>query len=45
MTYNVNNLLFTTIGALQEEIRIREEENNRLKDRLSKIEEVLGISV
>ena len=36
-------MLFTTIAALQEEIRIREEENNKLKDRLDNIEKILGI--
>lgn len=41
LTYNLNNMLFTTIGALQEEVRIREEENKKLKDRLDNIEEIL----
>lgn len=39
LTYDVTNMLFATIGALQEEIRKREE----LEDRLKKIEEKLGI--
>lgn len=44
LVYNVNNLLFSTIGALQEEVRIRDEEITTLEDRLAKIEEMLGIN-
>ena len=42
-TYNANSLLFTTIGALQEEVRIRDEKIASLEDRLAKIEAMLGI--
>ncbi len=42
--YDVNNLLFSTIGALQEEVRIRDEEIASLKDRLARIEEMLDIN-
>ena len=41
LTYNLNNMLFTTIGALQEEIKIREEENKQLRERLNNIEKIL----
>ena len=41
LTYNLNNMLFTTIGALQEEIKIREEENKQLRERLDNIEKTL----
>lgn len=45
LTYNFNNILFTTIGALQEEIKRREELEARcadLEDRLAKLEELIG---
>ena len=44
LTYDVNNLLFATIGALQEEVRIRDEKIASLEARLAKIEEMLGIN-
>ena len=44
-SYNVNNLLFSTIGALQYEVEKRDEENRMLKDRIAKIEEKLGITL
>ena len=43
LTYDVTNLLFATIGALQEEVRIRDEEINNLKSRLDAIEQILGL--
>ena len=43
LTYDVSNLLFATIGALQEEVRIRDEKIASLEDRLAKIEAMLGI--
>ena len=42
LTYNVNNLLFATIGALQEEVRIRDEQIASLEARLAAIEEMLN---
>lgn len=45
LTYNFNNILFTTIGALQEEIKRREELEAKcadLEDRLAKIEKLIG---
>ena len=44
LTYDVNNLLFATIGALQEEVRIKDEKIASLETRLAKIEEMLGIN-
>lgn len=44
LTYDVNNLLFATIGALQEEVRIKDEKIASLEARLAKIEEMLGIN-
>ncbi len=44
LVYDVNNLLFATIGALQEEVRMRDEKIATLEDRLAKIEEMLGIN-
>jgi hypothetical protein len=41
-TYNVNNLLFATIGALQEEVRMRDEKIASLEARLAAIEEMLN---
>ena len=41
--YNVNNLLFATIGALQEEVRIKDEKIASLENRLAAIEKLLGI--
>ena len=41
--YNINNLLFVIIGALQEEARIKDEKIAGLEDRLAKIEALLGI--
>ena len=43
LSYDMNNLLFATIGALQEEIRTRDEEIANLKTRLERIEAMLGI--
>jgi hypothetical protein len=42
--YDSNNLLFATIGALQEEVRIRDEKIATLEDRLARIEALLGIN-
>jgi hypothetical protein len=44
LTYDVNNLLFATIGALQEEVRIKDEKIASLEARLARIEEMLGIN-
>lgn len=44
LTYNANSLLFATIGALQEEVRIKDEKIASLEDRLAKIEAMLGIN-
>ena len=44
LVYDMSNLLFSTIGALQEEVRIRDEKIAVLEDRLAKIEEMLGIN-
>lgn len=41
LTYSLNNMVFATIGALQEEIKIREEENKQLRERLDNIEKTL----
>jgi hypothetical protein len=43
LTYNTNNLLFSTIGALQEEVRIKDEKIASLENRLAAIEKLLGI--
>lgn len=43
LTYNANSLLFATIGALQEEVRTKDEKIASLEDRLAKIEAMLGI--
>ena len=43
LAYNGDNLLFATIGALQEEVRTKDEEIANLKSRLEKIEAMLGI--
>ena len=43
LTYDITNLLFATIGALQEEVRVRDEEINSLKSRLEAIEAKLGL--
>ena len=42
--YDPNNLLFATIGALQEEVRTRDEQIASLEARLAKIETMLGIN-
>jgi hypothetical protein len=42
LSYDVNNLLFATIGALQEEVRMRDEQIASLEARLAKIEEMLN---
>jgi hypothetical protein len=42
LTYDPNNLLFATIGALQEEVRMRDEQIASLEARLAKIEEMLN---
>jgi hypothetical protein len=44
LTYDPDNLLFATIGALQEEVRIKDEEIANLKDRLARIEAMLDIN-
>lgn len=44
LTYNVDNLLFATIGALQEEVRTKDEKIASLEARLAKIEAILGIN-
>ena len=42
LAYDPNNLLFATIGALQEEVRTKDEEIADLKARLAKIEALLS---
>lgn len=42
--YDPNNLLFATIGALQEEVRIKNEKIASLEARLAAIEAMLGIN-
>ena len=42
--YDSDNLLFATIGALQEEVRIKDEQIASLEARLAKIEAMLGIN-
>jgi hypothetical protein len=42
LTYDPNNLLFATIGALQEEVRMRDEQIASLEARLAAIEEMLN---
>ena len=42
--YNINNLLFSIIGALQEEARVKDEKIATLEDRLARIEAMLGIN-
>ena len=37
LTYNLNNIVFATIGALQEEIRLRDSQINELQNKLDKI--------
>ena len=44
LVYNVNNLLFATIGALQEEVRIKDEKIADLEARLARVEAMLGIN-
>ena len=41
-TYNANSLLFATIGALQEEVHMRDEQIASLEARLAAIEEMLN---
>ena len=41
--YDPNNLLFATIGALQEEVRTRDEQIASLEARLARLEALLGI--
>lgn len=41
--YDVNNLLFSTIGALQEEVRKRDEQIAALEARLARIEQYLDL--
>lgn len=43
LVYDVDNLLFATIGALQEEVRIKDEKIASLEDRLARLEAMLGI--
>ena len=42
LSYDPNNLLFATIGALQEEVRIKDEKIADLEARLARIEEMLN---
>ena len=42
LTYDLNNLVFATIGALQEEVRIKDEKIASLESRLARIEEMLN---
>ena len=44
LVYDPNNLLFATIGALQEEVRTKNEKIASLEDRLARIEAMLGIT-
>ena len=44
LSYDISNLLFATIGALQEEVRTRDEKVATLEDRLARIEALLGIN-
>jgi hypothetical protein len=44
LTYDISNLLFATIGALQEEVRIKDEKIASLEDRLARLEAMLGIN-
>ena len=44
LSYNMNNLLFATIGALQEEVRTKDEKIASLEARLERIEAMLGIN-
>lgn len=44
LVYDTNNLLFATIGALQEEVRIKDEKIASLEARLARLEEMLGIN-
>ena len=44
LVYDISNLLFATIGALQEEVRIKDEKIASLEDRLARIEALLGIN-
>lgn len=41
LSYDTNNLLFSTIGALQEEVRIRDEQIANLEARLARLEALL----
>ena len=43
LVYDTNNLLFATIGALQEEVRTRDEKIASLEDRLARLEALLDI--
>lgn len=42
LTYDVSNLLFATIGALQEEVHIRDEQINELESRMELLENKLN---
>ena len=44
LSYDMANLLFATIGALQEEVRTKDEKIASLEDRLARIEAILGIT-
>ena len=44
LTYDMSNLLFATIGALQEEVRIKDEQIASLEARLAAIEAILDIN-
>jgi hypothetical protein len=42
LTYDLNNLVFATIGALQEEARIKDEKIANLEARIARLEEMLN---
>ena len=44
LSYDISNLLFATIGALQEEVRTRDEKIATLEARLARIEALLDIN-
>ena len=44
LSYDISNLLFATIGALQEEVRTKDEQIASLEARLAKIEAMLDIN-
>lgn len=44
LVYDISNLLFATIGALQEEVRTKDEQIANLESRLARLEALLGIN-